>query len=299
QVPVDTVELVMGDTDVCPYDMGTFGSMGMPNASRDVRRAAAAAREILDRNGPVAPGDRRVELVDADPAVGPTAGWTPRGPDDRREQVAAVTGTKVFASDLHRAGMLEGAVLRRPSFGAQLRRADVSAAAAMPGVIVVTDDGFVGVAAPNATRARPAVNAIVAQWAPGDPVAETDLESHLRTHPVPAEGRGRFEQTAGDVEESSGAAVTIEATYTTPYLAHAPMETRVAVAEWDADRLTVWTGTQQPFGTRRALADAFDLTEERVRVVVPATGRGFGGKHDHETALAAAPLRTPGRRTRP
>jgi isoquinoline 1-oxidoreductase len=292
QLPVDTIELVMGDTDVCPFDMGTFGSMGMPNASRDVRRAAAAAREILERDGSVGAGDRRVEVVTADATIGPTSAWTPRAPDDRREQVAAVTGAKVFASDLHRPGMLEGAVLRPPALGARLRSADVSAARAMPGVTVVTEGEFVGAAAPTASRARAAVDAIVVEWEDADSsVDAADLESHLRAHPVDTEGRGgRFEQAAGDVDEPSGAAVWVAATYTTPYIAHAPMETRVAVAEWDADHLTVWTGTQQPFGTRRALADAFDLEEANVRVVVPDTGCGFGGKHDPETALAAARL---------
>ena len=88
----------------------------------------------------------------------------------------------------------------------------------------------------------------------------------------------------------STAAVRIAQTYTTPYIAHAPMETRIAVAEWEGDRLTVWTGTQQPFGVRRALADSLALAEENVRVVVPDTGSGFGGKHEPDVAIAAARL---------
>jgi isoquinoline 1-oxidoreductase len=290
-VPVDTIEIVMGDTDVCPFDMGTFGSMGMPNASRDVRRAAAAARELLERDGPLREGDRRLEVVTADAALGPTTGWTERGTDDRRELVAAVTGAKVFASDLRGPDMLEGAVLRSPRFGARLLNVDVSAAEAMPDVIVVAEDEFVGVAAPTATRAHAAIDAIVAHWDDGAAVDDDTIESYLRAHPVEGEGRGgRFEQIAGDVDDSSGAAAVIEATYTTPYIAHAPMETRVAVAEWESERLTVWTGTQQPFGTRGALAAAFGIGDERVRVVVPDTGCGFGGKHDPATALAAARL---------
>ena len=68
------------------------------------------------------------------------------------------------------------------------------------------------------------------------------------------------------------------------------METRVAVAEWEGDRLTVWTGTQQPFGVRRALAEALAIAEEQVRVIVPDTGSGFGGKHEPDVAIAAARL---------
>ena len=291
-VPLDVVALVMGDTDVCPYDMGTFGSMSMPQASRDVRRAAGAARAILERDGAVHAGARRLEVVPADSAIGPTTAWTPRNDDDdHRERVAAVTGAKVFASDVRRPRMLEGAVLRPPAIGARLRRADASAAGAMAGVTVVSEGEFVGVAAPTAPLARAALHAVVAEWDPGETVAEADLEAHLRAHLVEHEGwGGRFEQEAGDVDAPDRAAVSVEATYTTPYLAHAPMETRVAVAEWEGERVTVWTGTQQPFAARRALAEAFRLSEGRVRVVVPDTGCGFGGKHDPETAIAAARL---------
>jgi isoquinoline 1-oxidoreductase len=79
-------------------------------------------------------------------------------------------------------------------------------------------------------------------------------------------------------------------TYTTAYLAHAPLETRCAVAAWEDGRLTVWVGTQRPFATRATLAERLGLDERQVRVVVPSTGGGFGGKHSPETALCAARL---------
>jgi isoquinoline 1-oxidoreductase len=292
RVPLDRVALVMGDTDVCPYDMGTFGSMSMPNASRDVRRAAQAAREIVERDGPVSAGVRRLEVVAPDSAIGPTSAWTRReDDDDGRERVAAVTGAKVFASDVRRPGMLEGAVLRPPALGARLRHADTTAAQAMPDVTVVHEAEFVGVAAPTAALARAAISGITAAWDTVEPVDQSDLERHLRAHPVETEGwGGSFARDAGNVDAPALAAVSVEATYTTPYIAHAPMETRVAVAEWEDDRVTVWTGTQQPFGTRGALAETLGRAEDRVRVVVPDTGCGFGGKHDPETAIAAARL---------
>ena len=182
-------------------------------------------------------------------------------------------------------------MLRPPALGARLRRADVSAARALPDVTVVSEEAFVGAAAPTAARARAALDAIVAEWDATDTVDESELEQHLRAQPVDAEGRGgSFAHDVGDVDAPGLAAVWVEASYTTPYIAHAPMETRVAVAEWDGGRLTVWTGTQRPFGTRRALADALEQAEDDVRVVVPDTGCGFGGKHDPDVALAAARL---------
>jgi isoquinoline 1-oxidoreductase len=157
-----------------------------------------------------------------------------------------------------------------------------------PGVVAVIDDDFAGVAAATYDEARDALAAITATWTGGDNVDESDLESHLRAHP---RVDGIYEHATGNVDEAfDAAAVRVTQTYATPYVAHAPMETRAAVAHWHGDRLTVWTGTQRPFGTRQALANAFGIDETRVRVIVPDTGTGFGGKHDPETAISAARL---------
>jgi isoquinoline 1-oxidoreductase len=68
------------------------------------------------------------------------------------------------------------------------------------------------------------------------------------------------------------------------------MEPRAAVAEWRAGGLTVWTGTSNPFSVRQALAEAFRLRPDQVRVIVPDMGGGFGGKHTGEAAIEAARL---------
>src|SRR4030095_12361856 len=61
-------------------------------------------------------------------------------------------------------------------------------------------------------------------------------------------------------------------------------------AEWKEGKLTVWTGTQRPFGVRSDLAAAFRIPEDHIRVIVPDTGSGYGGKHTGEAALEAARL---------
>src|SRR5262249_34864719 len=80
------------------------------------------------------------------------------------------------------------------------------------------------------------------------------------------------------------------ASYTIAYIAHAPLEPRAALAEWSGDKLTVWTGTQRPFGVREELASAFRIPIESVHVLTPDTGSGYGGKHTGETAIEAARL---------
>jgi len=74
------------------------------------------------------------------------------------------------------------------------------------------------------------------------------------------------------------------------YIAHAPLEPRAALAEWQDGRLTVWTGTQRPFGVQQELVDAFHLSADRVRVIVPDTGSAYGGKHTGDAAVEAARL---------
>jgi len=96
---------------------------------------------------------------------------------------------------------------------------------------------------------------------------------------------------AGDIPAARAAAArTFDASYRIPYIAHVPLEPRSAVAEWNDGKLTVWTGTQRPFGVRTELAEAFRIPETQVRVIVPDTGSAYGGKHTGEFAVEAARL---------
>jgi isoquinoline 1-oxidoreductase len=88
----------------------------------------------------------------------------------------------------------------------------------------------------------------------------------------------------------ASADVKVEEQYTVQYIAHAPLEPRAAVAEWNDGKLTVWTGTQRPFGVRDELMEAFHLTAAQVRVIQPDMGSGYGGKHTGEAAVEAARL---------
>jgi isoquinoline 1-oxidoreductase len=128
--------------------------------------------------------------------------------------------------------------------------------------------------------------------APRTHIGDADLGGYLRGHPVEAEDwEQASEEARGDVDRGlENAPIRLDATYTTAYLAHAPLETHSAVAEWEGERLTVWTGTQRPFGVREQLAVALGLDEEQVRVIAPRAGGGFGGKHSGEAALEAARL---------
>src|SRR5262245_288649 len=286
--PIGSITLVMADTAKTPYDMGTFGSRTTPTMNAQLRKVAAAARAVLaDRakaRGKMLTPEIFGELVKGSPLVAtcannvapkPATAWTVAGTKvakvDGRD---FVTGKHRYTTDLTRDGMLHGRVVRPPAYGATLVNADTRAAEAMPGVVVVRDGSFLGVAAPTIAAANAAVDAIEAEWSAGPKASARTLYADLKAgaEPVPASGDAR----------------RISAQYTIAYIAHAPLEPRAAVAEWQGDAVTVWTGTQRPFGVRQELEEAFHVAADRVRVIVPDTGSAYGGKHTGDAAVEAA-----------
>jgi nicotinate dehydrogenase subunit B len=320
RVPLERVRLVMGDTDICPFDMGTFGSRSMPDAGPVVRSAAAAMRDELIA---IAADRWEVDPVDLEPDAGSvhrrgvegslSYGELVRGrqsvvgvpmvvpterpvsdPTHGRSETATVSGVRRFTSDMTRPGLLHGAVLRPPSFGSSLRSLDVADAEALADVSVVREDDLIGIVASDPVTAARALGSIRSEWDMSDVVhvSDADLDPHLRSHPVEAEGwGGSFHHEEGDLDRAFvDADVSLERTYSTAYIAHAPLETRVALAEWEGERLTVWTATQRPFGVREELATALRVPERDVRVIVLDAGGGYGGKHTGEVAVEAARL---------
>jgi len=137
------------------------------------------------------------------------------------------------------------------------------------------------------------VSAIRAEWKSQPQISNKELFDYLRKNL--AEGGGPldspFHYETGSIEKALVSADhRLEQTYTANYIAHCPLEPRAALAQWSGDDLTVWTGTQRPFGVREELAAAFRIPEERVRVLMPDMGSGYGGKHTGETAIEAARL---------
>jgi isoquinoline 1-oxidoreductase len=204
-----------------------------------------------------------------------------------------VTGKHQYTSDLKLPGVLYGKVVRPSALNAKLVSVDTKAAESMGGVTVVHDGDFLGVVAQNQTAARRAADAVRAQWNAGPQPSNAELFALLR-RPVQQQsqrgGRGRAQSQGSIAEGLASADKKLEQTYTVAYIAHAPLEPRAAVAEWKDDKLTVWTGTQRPFGVRSELAEAFRLPEEKVRVIVPDTGSAYGGKHNGDCAVEAARL---------
>jgi isoquinoline 1-oxidoreductase len=323
RAPVSSIHLVMADTELTPFDAGTFGSRTTPDMFAQLRKVSAAAREALidlaaeslkaDRTalavadgkvvrsgtkesvtfGQLTKGQKVLKSVTDKSPTTPAEQWKVAGSSvakvDGRD---FVTGKHKYSSDIKLPGMLHGKVVRPSAFDATLVSINSKAAEAMEGVTVVHDGNFLGVTAPNALLATQASEAIQATWAAKPQPSGGELFGHLKKTAASGQRGGRPSgYTAGSIEEGLNAADhKIQQTYNIAYIAHAPLEPRAAVAEWKEGNLTVWTGTQRPFGVRGDLAQTFGISEERVHVIVPDTGSGYGGKHTSEAAIEAARL---------
>jgi isoquinoline 1-oxidoreductase len=307
-VPITSIDPVLGDTDLCPWDMGTFGSMSTRFFGPPMRQAAAEARAVLldlgserlgvplealgTRDGSVHVVDepstavtyadlvqgRRIErTVDGDVAIKPWAEHRVSGkPMYRLDAVQKVTGRAEYTADVRLPGMLYAKVLRPPAHGSRLVSVDVSGAESVEGALVVRDGDLVAVLHELPDVAEEARTLIRAEWeTPATGPGSDNIFEHLRAN-VP---EARVVTEGGSLDAGRAEAVTsVDATYHAHYVAHAPMEPHAAVVHIEGDHTTVWASTQTPFPVRRMVAQTLDCPEENVRVITPFVGGGFGGK---------------------
>jgi len=307
-LPFERVHLVMGQTDVVPWDGGTWHSDSVHRDGAALRRAAAAARQQLVARASVllgvAPseletlagsvrvkGDGRAATYADLAAQGPLTGPIPedvalKEPDHLRilgtsvprvEARDIVTGSATFVADVRLKGLLHGAILRPPVRGATLRSLDDRTARAIPGVSAVVRDGdFIGVVAERREQAIAAMASLYANW---------DVPQ------APRESRDVNLRSEGDVEAAlTTAAKRLEAVYSIAYISNAPIGPSAAVADVREDSATIHTASQTPFGTRRLVAQLLDLPEEQVHVI-PRRSSGTYGRNGHDDApLEAARL---------
>ena len=328
-VPFDTITMVMGDTDLVPYDMGTFGSQSTPQMGPRLRSMAATARQALIQMaakqwsvdaaslttadgkvtnpvsklsltyGQLTRGEQIVTTVSSSTPLTPANAWKVAGtPIPKANGREVVTGKHKYPSDISLPGMMFGKVLRATGFNATLVSVDTSAAEKIPGVKLVRDGDFIGVVAPDAYTAEQAISFIQAKWTVPSQPSNQNIFEYLKNNPESGGRGGGFRPNAAvqpaaapAAQPSDSTAIQLAQQYTVQYIAHAPLEPRAAVAQWDSTgKLTVWTGTQRPFGVRDELVAAFHLDPAKVRVIQPDMGSGYGGKHTGETAVEAARL---------
>jgi isoquinoline 1-oxidoreductase len=319
-VGIGSIDMVLGDTDRCPFDRGTFGSLTTRMFGPALRAAAAEARLVLVglaskklgvpaeklavENGVVsvagqpsrrvtygelADGKRIARTVGEKAVLRAVGQFQVMGTSPRRiDAPDKVTGRAKYSGDVRPAGMLYARILRPPAHGAKLGKLDVSAAGKREGVTVVQRDDLVAVLHADPEAAAEALASVRADWQVPDPTVDGET---IFEHLVKAGGTPEVKETRGDVAAGRSVATRVfEMTYRKGYVAHAPMEPHAAVAEPKEGRLTVWASTQTPFPTRDRIAQAVGLDPKAVRVITPFVGGGFGGKSADRQALEAARL---------
>ncbi len=319
-VALESIEMIMGDTDLCPYDAGTYGSMSTRFFGPALRSAAAEAKAVLldlaseqlktpkeklsVQNGAVlVTGDKKARLTFGQLAKGQkitrklegkavtksVAEFTIMGKSPRRlDAREKVTGKAQYAGDIRIPGMLYARILRPPAHGARLKTVDTAAAAKMAGVIVVNEDGLVAVLHQDPEVAAKALDAVKADWeVPAPAVDDATIYDYILKNFTQA----RESDKRGDLTQGEKMAASIfEHRYEVPYGAHAPIETHTAIARIENGRATVWIGTQGPFPNKQRIAEAIGFEPPNVHVLTPYVGGGFGGKNPAPQAVEAARL---------
>jgi nicotinate dehydrogenase subunit B len=320
EVPLASVDIVMGDTALCPWDMGTHGSMTTRSFGPALRAAAAEARAVLlalaaerlqvppsqlvAQDGTIVDqqnsahrvtyaeltkGQKITRHIDGHPPLKDPAQFKVIGKSHvHHDGLEKVTGKAHFAGDIRLPGMLYACLLRPPAHGAKLKSADTSAAARIPGVQVIKDEDLIAVLHEFPDVADAAREKIQAEWdVPPATVDDKSIFEHLlKVAPEPTS-----RNDAGDLATGrKDAAKQFSSTYLNSYVAHAPMETHTALAEVKDGKATVWASTQSPFGAQNEIARALGFQLEDVRVITPFVGGGFGGKSQGSQAVEAARL---------
>ncbi len=319
-VSYEAVDIVMGDTDLCPWDAGTFGSLTTRYFGIFLREAAAEAKGVLKQLAAErlkVPVDR-LKTVDGtvvdtgDPGSRITYGELTEGkrierhlkevppledPSDftvmgksfaRRDGREKVTGAARYAGDIRLPGMLYAKLVRPPAHGAVPKRIDTADAETVPGIQVVREGEMVALLHPLPDVAESALARVKAVYQ--EPETGPDDESiydHLEASAPPP----LVVDEGGDLAAGRKRATwTAEETYRNAYVAHAPMEPHAAAARMEGDRITVWASTQTPFRVKDLVAGALGIPPDRVRVITPFVGGGFGGKSASQQAVEAALL---------
>ncbi len=320
ETPFESIRMVMGDTKLCPWDSGTNGSRSIKYFGPPLRAAGAEAREVLiqmaaeqlklsqDRlfakdgfvsektnpsnrigYGSLAKGKIIERHLAQKPSLKPSTAFAVCGKSYPRADFAEkVCGKALFAGDVRLPDMQYGKVLRPPAHGAKLKSLDVSAAKTIQGASVLQEGDFIAVVHPLPDMAQKALGLIKAEYEIPDPkVDDKTIFEQLANTP----SRDNIVERKGDLAEGEKSAVIrFDETYSTPYVAHAPTETHTALAHVQKDSATIWVGTQRPFGANDEIGRAVGIAGDKIRIITPYVGGGFGGKSQVGQAVQAARL---------
>jgi isoquinoline 1-oxidoreductase len=318
EVGLDKVDMIMGDTELCPYDAGTWGSLTTRFHDPLIRAAAAEAREVLKKlaseklNVPVAQliaengtvfvgsdknkrvtyaeltkGQKIVQTISEKPALKKPGDFKLIGNSHlRSDSLQKVTGKALYSADIHLPGMLHARIVRPPAHNSKLISVDTSAAEAIAGVQIKREDDFIVVLHASHEIAERAVRAVKADWE--KPASKANNET-IFEHIVKTATDSKVRHESGKLETGKKESeILFENEYHDGYKAHASIETHAATAIFEDGKLTMWASSQTPFGTQAEVAKLLNLPKEKVHLKQIFLGGGFGGKIYNRQATEAA-----------
>jgi isoquinoline 1-oxidoreductase len=320
-VTLESVEMVMGDTDLCPYDRGTWGSLTTRFFGPPLRNAGAEARAVLvemaseklgrpvdqlsvdggivfDKNNKsvkisyaeLTEGKKIVKSLKTKPKLKSPSEFKIIGKSVKRQDgKLKVTGQAIYAGDIRLDGLMYARIVRPPAHGAKMSSVDTSAVEGIDGLEVVKDGDLVAILHPSPDVVEKAISKVKAIFeVPADPVVD---DKSIFDYLVSKAPKGDDVDKGGDLENGKKASkILVESRYLDGYVAHAPMEPHTATAVMEDGKLKIWASTQNPFGVKSSIARTLKLEENNVQVLQVFVGGGFGGKSSNGQAIEAARL---------
>lgn len=319
-ISITSVDMIMGDTEICPWDLGTFGSMSMRFFGVELRNASAEARSVLielaseelkvpqeklvTENGTIFDSTNRERKIsysdlaqkeniekklDKKADYKKLSELTAIGKDVKRVDTSIkVTGEAKYAGDIYFPDMLYAKILRPPVHGAKIKSMDTSALKEIKDITLIEENGLTAVLHKYPDTAEKALSKIKVEFEiPSSNLNENNISDHL----LSLAPKGRVLSKGGNLSEGKKISSQIfDKTYSNGYVAHAPIETHTAVAKTDGDKITIWASTQTPFLTQREVSGELKIPLNNVRILTPFVGGGFGGKTENRQAVEAALL---------
>ncbi len=322
ELPIDRIEMVMGDT-ASTIDQGqTAGSLSISVGGQQLRRACATARQALAAKAAqsfgvppgdvVFSGDGRVAVrgdtsrsvayaglvgdglrsidVDAKAPLKKSAEFRYVGKSVPRVDIPTkVSGEFTYIHDLKLPEMVHARVVRPAAVGAQLLAVDDSRAKALTGYVATLRKGdFLAVVAKSEWVAVQAAQQIQATWSDwkGLP-AQDQMYAVWRAQPVV---KTEARPSRGNVDAGfQQAKKTLKASYEFPIHSHASLGPSCAVARADGDTFEIWSPSQATHSLQSEVALLLGLAKDKVRLHY-VDGSGCYGRNGHEDCTADVAL---------
>ena len=301
----------------------TGGSSTVADAYRKLSIAGATAREVLLRaaekqtgiagnklktqdGAVILPDGSRLSyasLAETAATIGVPSGIKPKDPKDWRylgkpmqrvDMLAKCTGTATFGIDVWLPGMVYATVCTNPRLGGAMLSCDDSAAKAAKGVLKIVKFkgvGGVGVIADNTWRAFKAARLLKCDWGKAPyPDNSAAMFKAVRDSFIPERRLSIVGRSDGDVDAAIKPENRIEAEYSVPYLAHAPLEPMNAVVQFKDGQLDIYTGTQIPAFLVRTAREMTGLSEDNIHIHAQLCGGSFGRRLEDDYVRQAIEL---------